>query len=776
MNKTAIIDYLLLPFLIIMITFPDFNPNFNTGIDGPLPWVFNYFFSEDLSIGKDVVFPHGPLAFLLYPLPMGSNLIFAGVFYCLVKLFFIFSFLKLSNRKDNALFDFVLLLILCSFLDIQLLMIGCVLVSLLNYFKSPRIHWWVGASIFTALAFFIKSYVGIICGLLYFSFIGIDFILSRKNINPLKYFGTLIIFSVLTWLLMYGAPSGFFRYFQGVAQLASDNSAAAAYYPENNWWLLSSCFLLLGIIPVLCRDKKIFIFFGITILAFFAAWKHGMAREDIFHVRGLFYFLILLLTVLNIYINKYEKLVFLISISILSLFYANMRNAIYFNELKLPFFNGVNHFYDFVFKHREYKDYHLNISRQHIEKQKIDNDILERVGDSSIDIYPWDYSYLPSNNLNWKPRPVIQSYAAYTTWLDRQNSLHFESGSAPEFILWEMKKFTSDFNGGFLESIDGRYLLNDEPETIISILEHYDIVKSTDRFTLFQRKNTPQQSKKTSIDRGVVEWNEWYGIPRNDNNLMRLKIDIEKNLIGKMKSFLYKDEENFIYYKLSNGEILKYKIVPKNAKDGLWINPFLFDFKTTGNIESIMFRNSNVNLMSTKIKLEFEMIELPAFIENQDAQDSLKDKIKTLEFENSNWNEFENQTFEEDYFSSPYAYKLNSQEYSSSFNLKVDTAVISKISLTKSIRMKFQGWAKAHKETGASAILTVERNNELIFWKSRRINNYIINEDNWSYFQYQQDVPKELFKEGNIIKAYVWNTDGEMILLDDLKVKFSTMR
>ncbi|MEI6061543.1 MAG: hypothetical protein WCR72_12600 [Bacteroidota bacterium] len=47
---------------------------FSNGIDPPLAWVFNYLVSHAPSLGRDIIFPHGPLAFLMYPLPMGSNL------------------------------------------------------------------------------------------------------------------------------------------------------------------------------------------------------------------------------------------------------------------------------------------------------------------------------------------------------------------------------------------------------------------------------------------------------------------------------------------------------------------------------------------------------------------------------------------------------------------------------------------------------------------------------------------------------------------------------
>ena len=52
---------------------------------------------------------------------------------------------------------------------------------------------------------------------------------------------------------------------------------------------------------------------------------------------------------------------------------------------------------------------------------KIPDSVLEKVQGKTIDIIPWEFSLIPGNQLNWKPRPIIQSYSAYTEKLDELN-------------------------------------------------------------------------------------------------------------------------------------------------------------------------------------------------------------------------------------------------------------------------------------------------------------------------------------------------------------------
>jgi hypothetical protein len=105
-------------------------------------------------------------------------------------------------------------------------------------------------------------------------------------------------------------------------------------------------------------------------------------------------------------------------------------------------------------------------SEANLSTKKLNAQLLERIGKVRIDFYPWELTYAAANNLNWQPRPNLQS-GAYTPWLDKNNAAFLESKSAPQFYLWEMNK-----PSGGVDCFDNRYLLNDEPITMFSIFNH----------------------------------------------------------------------------------------------------------------------------------------------------------------------------------------------------------------------------------------------------------------------------------------------------------------
>ncbi len=179
-------DYkiLILSLVISVITFPSYDLYYLPGIDGPLPWVFNYFADGHFKLGQNVLFPHGPLAFLLYPLPVGNNLLvgsaltFAFSFLLSVSAFKIYFHLK----EENYLVPALLTLILHAVVDLQLLIIALTLSYVILFECTLKKTYLILSVFFCILNLYIKTYGGVICGLILFSYF-INQVLVKKNYN-----------------------------------------------------------------------------------------------------------------------------------------------------------------------------------------------------------------------------------------------------------------------------------------------------------------------------------------------------------------------------------------------------------------------------------------------------------------------------------------------------------------------------------------------------------------------------------------------------------------
>jgi hypothetical protein len=58
-------------------------------------------------------------------------------------------------------------------------------------------------------------------------------------------------------------------------------------------------------------------------------------------------------------------------------------------------------------------------------------------------------------------------------------------------------------------------------------------------------------------------------------------------MAGKILGFLYKTEEYLVDYQTKSNKIITKRLIPENAQDGIWVNPFLRDPKDSSANEMI---------------------------------------------------------------------------------------------------------------------------------------------------------------------------------------------
>ena len=776
-----IIKSLAIGFIVIIVTFPKNEWSFTTGIDSPLHWVFNYFFEHGLNIGKNIIFPHGPLAFFMYPLQ--NNILIATLITSLIKLLLTFNLIKLVDNTGNAklFLAFIFAYLISIVADFNHLILANIILLYLNFFLSGNRLYKIIAFVLTAFAFYVKSDVAIMSGFISFSFL-MYYFYSERSFKKLGLDVMIIlVFLCLLWVLMYGTLSGFINYVTGMFQLAQDNSSAVSYYPYNNWWILSLFLLILISIPFVNKTKKSFFYVIIITLSLFAAWKHGMAREDIYHVKG---FLIYVSISLSVYILFQKQNLFkniMLSLFAVFLLSINMKNSANYFQINYDFLR-INNFFEFVTDYSEVKAKSLKETSINISQNKLPQDLLDSIKSESVDIYPWDYSIIAANNLKWQPRVVIQSYTSYSSWLDNKNAAHFNSKNAPTFFIWELDKVSKDINGGDFNSIDDRYLLNDEPQTIVQILRNYKPYFNNKKFMVFKRRVTPVKSRSSLIAGNASQWGVWSSVPNINNGLLRLKLDFNKSFLEILKGFLYKDEQFWIYLKFSNGIIHKYRIIPKNAKDGIWIYPYIFN--STNNqidlpVTDIMFKCSNTRIMTNNLSVEWEKIDFdndPEYVfkffnKIKKMQDSIYvSSINTFELsEFKNWNKpSEKQIINYDYYSGSKSLIVKAKSFSSTFSFPLDSLSFNQINIVADCWVK----SKCYKySNNILFVLSIDDSFSVHIWKGISIDDQLIDRKQWNNIFNFIDYNHK--KTGCKLKVFLWNTSDVDMYVDDFRVLIS---
>ena len=187
-------------------------------------------------------------------------------------------------------------------------------------------------------------------------------------------------------------------------------------------------------------------------------------------------------------------------------------------------------------------------------------DKRDLVGHGTVDIFPYDYLLLTYfDNLNYLPRPVLQSYSVYSKVLDSLNADHFFKTSRPEFII------ANDF------TIDGRYAFWDESMTKATMAMNYeymtyieapgDNIKPFSYLILRSKKGNQLAPKFEKISETTINMDEAIPVHFSDSEAIYIKADVQYDLMGSLNRIIGNVPELGVTLFFSGGSWQQYRAV-----------------------------------------------------------------------------------------------------------------------------------------------------------------------------------------------------------------------
>lgn len=219
--------------------------------------------------------------------------------------------------------------------------------------------------------------------------------------------------------------------------------------------------------------------------------------------------------------------------------------------------------------------------------------IRAAVGRETVDVFGCNQSMALLNDLNYHPRPVFQSYSAYTPELMELNARFFESERAPRFVLFEQGSLDYRLPG----SEDGlalQVLMRDYrpvfSEAGILLLERASVrtAHAADRRRVVL-DTTIGFGEKVDLDRlhesdgieaaGGTKTGEHSDSPGPRRETGRpcylVAVDIRPTLWGRLRATLLKGSPVFMNCTLASGEIGTYRVLPGVLRTGTLVDPFI---------------------------------------------------------------------------------------------------------------------------------------------------------------------------------------------------------
>ena len=188
----------------------------------------------------------------------------------------------------------------------------------------------------------------------------------------------------------------------------------------------------------------------------------------------------------------------------------------------------------------------------------------------TVDVYTVGQYLAIANGYQWDPRPVGQSYSAYSPALALMNAEHLTGAKAPDGVLFA------------LETIDGRLpTLADGPSGPI-LLSQYSAqwlaapARPYSGIPIAYLKRKSDLSRIAVSGQQLLETTAGLGhrvdLPASGEVLFA-KIDIQPNLYGRFEDVLLRGSELYIDFLFPGGRVERYRFIPGMARAGFVISP-----------------------------------------------------------------------------------------------------------------------------------------------------------------------------------------------------------
>lgn len=618
-NKVGELTLGVVALAIFFFTLPSTGTIIWPGLDNSYALAFNYFFASGVQIGRDILFTYGPLGFLEWPQPQGNNLLYANIIYSSIHLAFIFAlfWLGMAGRKLLGQISVSALVLFLSYLlsAFMYLKLVFLIAALLMLHYTTRRTWLFAVAIcLTVLALLIRSTYGILSLLMLFSYAFYIAYAQREYRFIAGAAVGLLALTLAAWLVIYGNFSGIFSFFRGVLEFSSGNSSAMTLNPQNNWLALTvfACLALYLPFSVAQKEARVaYVILGLSVIAFL---KYAFSREG-WSLNYGFVYILVSFSLFVLFVPKLRIKHYAIILATLVLFGVNMKIAGGFNPFKYIQSQIKNNFenrnsIDVVKALIDYKGQAKTLLAEsgiRLEPQKLSEQTRTVIGKSTVDVYPYEISYVAANGFNWTPRPVIQSYITYTPYLDKQNALFFQSEKSPDYLLWEAPQ--GDIQ---VDSIDTRYVLNDEPLAIFEILGRYSPLALDGKIVIMKNNGHQGFMPPQNAGTDTSQWGSWVKVPKLPAcAALRSRLSFARTLVGKLKRTIYKEEEFYVEYKLENENILKHRFVIDNAGSGIWSSPYVANIwkREMIPVSEIRFSHSPADFLKDDLRIEWECIK-----------------------------------------------------------------------------------------------------------------------------------------------------------------------
>ncbi len=187
------------------------------------------------------------------------------------------------------------------------------------------------------------------------------------------------------------------------------------------------------------------------------------------------------------------------------------------------------------------------------------------IGQGTVDLFNYEQGLLFLNGLNYRPRPIFQSYSAYTGSLLQKNAGFYRRPTAPDFAIVRVG------------SIDERYPTQDDSLVLAELPTRYDFMLQEGESVLLRKKASAPagELRRVAVAEHGVALGQEVAAPDAAGHPLWLEASFPLSWIGKLRALLYRPPQLFIVTTDSRGQEYRHRVVPTIASTGFVIQPMV---------------------------------------------------------------------------------------------------------------------------------------------------------------------------------------------------------
>lgn len=223
--------------------------------------------------------------------------------------------------------------------------------------------------------------------------------------------------------------------------------------------------------------------------------------------------------------------------------------------------------------------------------QRLESEMVTRSGAAtlprlreSVDAYPWGSSALIAAGLRYSPRPVFESYLAWTRALAELNADHLRGPAAPAW-LWVG-----------VGSIDERLPLLDDAPSWLEMLSRYELVNENPEHLLLRRRATRRPVAVRPLRTITARFGERLTI--NDQTVLWASVIARRTLSSRLRSLLGRPQPLWLEITSAGGERSGWRVSTDLLEGGFLLSPHV---STTADLRRLL--SGDVTNRVTSIRL-----------------------------------------------------------------------------------------------------------------------------------------------------------------------------